>query len=171
MSNKLRILGAGLAAITMVGLTASPGAARPTWDTTPVNVTRDVKPTPHIVNLRVGEHPTYDRVVIDMSGPIPGYQVRYVTALHYDGSGDSVPLKGSRFIAIRLTPAVAHDAQGNSVYVGPTLVQYAMPTLRGVAFTGDYESNVSFGLALSHRDTFRVLEVHAPNRLVIDVHH
>jgi hypothetical protein len=68
-------------------------------------------------------------------------------------------------------PAAAHDAQGHSVYQGPHLVQYAMPTLRGAAFTGDFEGSVSFGLALSHLKTFRVLEVHAPNRLVIDVHH
>jgi hypothetical protein len=36
---------------------------------------------------------------------------------------------------------------------------------------GDYEGSVSFGVALSHLDTFRVLEVRASNRLVIDVHH
>ncbi len=46
-----------------------------------------------------------------------------------------------------------------------------MPMLRGVAFTGDFEGTVSFGLALSHLDTFRVLELHSPDRLVIDVHH
>lgn len=40
-----------------------------------------------------------------------------------------------------------------------------------VALTGDYEGTVSFGLALSHLDSFRVLEVHRPNRVVIDVHH
>jgi hypothetical protein len=43
--------------------------------------------------------------------------------------------------------------------------------LRGVAFTGDFEGQISFGLALRHRSDLRVLELHAPNRIVIDVRH
>jgi hypothetical protein len=162
---------AAATALTVGGLVAAPTSARTMWDTTPVHVTHDVHPTPQVVNLRVGRHPAYDRVVVDFSGKLAGYDVRYVKKLRYDGTGDQVPLDGERFIQIRITPAVAHDAQGNSVYQGPELEQYRMPTLRGAAITGDYEGYVSFGLALSHRDTFRVLEVTAPNRLVIDLHH
>jgi len=168
------VLKTALVGVTVVltgALFAPPGLARTAWDTSPVHVTRQVTPTPQVTDLRVGRHPTYDRVVIDMTGPIPGYDVRYVTELRYDPSGRPVALKGARFIAIRLIPATAHDAQGHSVYDGPQLTQLAMPMLRGVAFTGDFEGTVSFGLALSHLDTFRVLEVHSPNRLVIDVHH
>jgi hypothetical protein len=153
------------------GLAAASSSASTTWDTTPVHVVHNVHPTPKVVDLRVGQHPTYDRVVIDFQGKLAGYDVRYVKQLHYDGTGESVPLRGNRFLQIRITPAVAHDAQGHSVYHGPQLQQYAMPMLRGAAFTGDYEGYVSFGLALSHFDTFRVLEVTNPNRLVIDVHH
>lgn len=159
-------------AVIMLGVfLAAPSSARSTWDTSPVQVTRHVTPTPKIINLRVGQHATYDRVVIDMTGPIPGYRINYVKHLYYDGSGDSVPLRGARFIKIAMTPAVAHDAQGHSVYGGPFLEQYAMPTLRGAAFTGDYEGVVSFGISLSHLKSFRVFELHAPNRLVIDLHH
>lgn len=171
MRRMLRTLVVGTAVLLAGALTAPPGSARAVWDTAPVHVSRQVSPTPHVVNLRVGTHPTYDRIVLDLSGPIPGYDVRYVKALTYDPSGKAVPLKGTRFIAVRLTPSTAHDAQGHSLYHGPRLLQYSMPMLRGVAFTGDYEDNVSFGLALSHLDTFRILEVHSPNRLVIDVHH
>jgi hypothetical protein len=171
MTKTLKTFLAALTVITLGVLLASPSSARPTWDTTPVDVTRDVTPTPKIVNLRVGQHATYDRVVIDMTGPIPGYHIRYVPALYNDASGNPVPLVGARFIHIALTPATAHDAQGNSVYQGPDLQQYTMPTLRGVAFPGDFEGVVSFGLALSHRKNFRVFELHAPNRLVIDLHH
>lgn len=150
---------------------AAPGSARPAWDTSRVHVTHDVRPTPEVVNLRVGRHATYDRLVVDFQGKLPGYDVGYVKELRYDGSGDRVPLDGARFLQIRVTPAVAHDSHGHSVYEGPQLQRYQMPTLRGVAFLGDYEGTVSFGVALSHVDTFRVLEVSAPNRLVIDLHH
>jgi hypothetical protein len=162
---------AAMTVITMGVFLAPPSSARAVWDTAPVQVTRDVTPVPKTVNLRVGQHPTYDRVVIDLRGPIPGYDLRYVRSLQYDGSGDQVPLRGARYIQIKLTPAVAHDARGHTVYQGPDLEQYAMPTLRGAAFIGDYEGTVSFGLSLSHLRDFRVFELHAPNRLVIDLHH
>lgn len=160
-----------LALTTCAVLTAAPSSARAVWDTSPVHVAHAVKGTPGIVDLRVGEHPTYDRVVIDMSGAVTGYDVRYVAGLHYDPSGEQVPLRGARFIQITLKPATAHDAQGNSIYRGQRLAQYTLPALRGTALIGDYEGVVSFGVSLSRLTTFRVFELHAPDRLVIDLHH
>jgi hypothetical protein len=92
---------------TLSGLVASPTSARAVWDTTPVHVVHDVRPTPQVVDLRVGQHPAYDRVVVDFQGKLAGYDIRYVNELHYDGSGGQVPLKGQRFIEIRISPAVA----------------------------------------------------------------
>jgi hypothetical protein len=97
--------------------------------------------------------------------------VRYVRSLRYDGSGQAVPLRGRSFIAITLSPAKAHNAHGTNVYEGAQLQQYRLPVLRGVAFTGDFEGQVSFGLALRHRSDFRVLELQSPSRIVIDVRH
>ncbi len=78
--------------VLMGALFAPPGSARSVWDTSPTpSVTRDVTPTPHVADLRYGQHATYDRVVIDTTGPIPGYDVRYVKELRYDPSGRSVP--------------------------------------------------------------------------------
>jgi hypothetical protein len=171
MNRSLKSMLAALTVLSMGVFLAPPSSARAVWDTAPVHVTRQVSPTPQTVNLRVGQHPTYDRVVIDLNGPISGYDMRYVRTLRYDGSGATVPLRGARFIQVKLTPAVAHDSQGHSVYRGPVLEQYGMPTLRGAAFTGDFEGTVSFGLALSHLKGFRVFELHAPNRIVIDLHH
>jgi hypothetical protein len=159
-------------AVAVTGtMLAPPSQARTTWDTTPVVVKRDVKPTPRVVDLRTGEHGSFDRVVIDLRGKVPGYRVAYVKRLRYDGSGRRVALRGKRFIAVRLTPARAHNAAGATVYAGPRLARLGMPTLRGVAFTGDFEGVVSFGLALSHRAGYRVFVLHAPNRLVVDLHH
>jgi hypothetical protein len=160
-----------LAAVALVGLVAPTSQARPTWDTTPVDVTHDVRPQPKVVDLRVGEHQSFDRVVIDLDGKVPGYDVQYVRQLAYDGSGRDVPLKGRKFIAVALTPAKAHGRHGHSVYSGPKLQQYDFPALRGVALTGDFEGYVSFGLALRRRAEFRVLVLHAPNRIAIDLRH
>lgn len=171
MRTSMKIAVAVTAALVSSLATAPTSHARPVWDTGAVRVTHDVSPTPRIVDLRVGEHRNFDRVVIDLDGPIPGYTVRYVRSLRYDGSGSSVPLRGRKFIAVGLYPATAHNAQGQSVYQGPQLRQYQMPGVRGAAFTGDSEGRVSFGLGLRHRADFRIFELHAPNRIVIDVRH
>jgi hypothetical protein len=160
-----------VAASALVLLVAPPSIARPAWDDNPVHVRHDVKPQPKVTDLRVGAHRNFDRVVIDLAGKVPGYDVRYVRHLSYEGTGDRVPLKGKKFIAVALTPAKAHDARGRSVYTGPKLTQYAFDTLRGAAFTGDFEGVVSLGLSLSHRADFRVTVLHAPNRIVIDLKH
>lgn len=159
------------AALVSSVATAPASLARPVWDTTPVHVTHSVPPTPKVVDVRVGEHRRFDRVVIDLDGRVPGSTVRYVRSLRYDGSGQAVPLRGRSFIAITLSPAKAHNAHGNNVYEGAQLQQYRLPVLRGVAFTGDFEGQVSFGLALRHRSDFRVLELQSPSRIVIDVRH
>jgi hypothetical protein len=159
------------AASALVVGAAPASQARPTWDTSAVRVVHHVRPVPKVVDLRVGQHARFDRVVIDLDGKTPGYRVHYVKRLVYDGSGRHVPLKGKRFIAVALTPARAHGRHGRNVYAGPELQQYSFPTLRGVAFTGDFEGYVSFGLALRRHADFRVFTLHAPNRLVIDLRH
>lgn len=169
--NSIKALVAGATVLLSVAATAPASHARPQWDTSPVHVTRNVKPTPKVVDLRVGEHRNFDRVVIDLKGKVPGYAVRYVRKLTYDGSGDAVPLRGRKFVSITLFPAKAHGPSGASVYDGPMLRQYTMPVLRGVAFTGDYEARVSFGLSLRQRSDFRVFTLRAPNRIVIDIRH
>jgi hypothetical protein len=162
---------AAVAASALVLLVAPPSLARPAWDDSPVHVRHDVKPQPKVTNLRVGAHGNFDRVVIDLDGKVPGYDVRYVRHLSHEGTGERVPLKGKKFIAIALTPAKAHDARGHSVYTGPDLEQYQFDTLRGAAFTGDFEGVVSLGLSLRERADFRVTVLHSPNRIVIDLKH
>jgi hypothetical protein len=126
---------------------------------------------PKVVNLRVGEHAHFDRVVIDVRGTVPTRTVRYVHRLTYDASGEPVPLHGRRFLEVTLFPARTYRADGTSVYRGPQLQQYSMPVLRGVAFTGDFEGYVSFGIALRRHVAYHVSVLHSPNRIVIDLHH
>jgi hypothetical protein len=171
MNSHIRGVVAVAVAAALTVLVAPASQARPAWDTSPVKVTRDVTPQPKVVDLRVGEHANFDRVVIDLDGKVPGYQVKYVRHLRHDGSGDVVPLKGRKFIEIALLPARAHDRAGHSVYVGPKLEQYDFAMLRGVALTGDFEGAVSFGLSTRAKTDFRVHVLHFPNRIVIDLHH
>ncbi len=168
----IKLLVAGLAAAglsTAVAVSAGPATAS-SYGTAPV-VVHHANHNPKITNLRVGEHQSFDRVVIDMRGKMAGYNVRFVKHLTYDGSGNPVPLKGMRFVSVVLNPSSAHDKNGNNLYQGPTLQQYGFPSLRGVAFTGDFEGYVSFGISLTHKAAFRVNELTNPTRLVIDFKH
>lgn len=142
----------------------------PAWSTRQQSGPGQPGKQPRVVNLRVGQHDGYDRVVIDFVGPVPEYHIRYVDNLVYDGSGEPVHLTGARYLLILLDNAVAHDALSHSVYLGPDLKQYTMPTLRGTVFTGDFEG-VSFGLALSKHAGFQVSTLSSPTRLVIDLQH
>jgi hypothetical protein len=164
--HSIRLLLAGLATVGLtaaVAVSAAPATAS-SYGTTPVVVVHP-KHHPKVTNLRVGEHKSFDRVVIDLRGKMSGYNVRFVKHLHYDGSGDPVPLKGKRFVSV-----VLHSASAPN-YQGPKLKQYGFPSLRGVAFTGDFEGYVSFGISLTHKAPFRVNELTDPTRLVIDFKH
>ena len=68
---------AAVALVTTAVFAAPPSMARAEWDTTPVHVAHHPPGTPKTVDLRVGRHPTYDRVVIDLTGAVPGYDVRF----------------------------------------------------------------------------------------------
>jgi hypothetical protein len=166
----IKTVTAATAALATAVVSAPAGLAQPTADSGSAAVQHVAAPD-RIVNLRVGEHTHFDRVVVDVRGSVPGYTLGYVHRLRYDGSGERVPLHGRRFLALSLTPASAHRADGTSVYRGPQLQQYSMPVLRGVAFTGDFEGVVSFGIALRRHVGYHVTILHSPNRIVIDLHH
>jgi hypothetical protein len=150
-------------------LPAAPALARPaTTVGTQATAGSHVRLT-KVVDLRVGAHRRFDRVVIDFVGRVPRHDVRYVRRLQYDGSGDHVPLKGRKFVAVSLTSARAHGPNFSDIYAGPDLQQYSFDTLRGVALTGDFEGSVGFGLSLRRHAHLHVFVLHSPNRLVIDM--
>jgi hypothetical protein len=168
----IKALTVAIAALASALVGAPTGLAQQTADPVTALVRHEAAGPSKVVNLRVGEHAHFDRVVIDVRGAVPTRRtVRYVHTLRYDGSGERVPLHGRRFLEVTLFPAVAHRADGTSTYRGPQLKQYSMPVLRGVAFTGDFEGYVSFGIALRRHVAYDVSVLHSPNRIVIDLHH
>ncbi|KOY59965.1 AMIN-like domain-containing (lipo)protein [Streptomyces sp. XY332] len=130
-----------------------------------------VRPTPLVVNARWGGHCTYDRIVIDLRGHVPGVTVTRVPKLVQDGSGKPVPLAGKHFLQIRLHPAAAHNRAGDSTYHGPKLVKIYLPQLKGLAMTGDFEGYVTFGAAFHSKPSFTSFKLHGPERFVLDVAH
>ncbi|MET9894704.1 hypothetical protein ABZZ47_31725 [Streptomyces sp. NPDC006465] len=152
--------------LTAVGTTVPASAAAVQTETS-----AKAPPSARIVNARWAGHCTYDRLVIDVRGTAPHVSVKPVKTLRYDPSGKKVPLAGKYFLDIRLSPAVAHDTAGNSLYKGPRLVKIQLSKLKGLALTGDFEGVVSFGTAFQTKPTYKVYKLHSPERVVLDFNH
>ncbi|MET1060333.1 MAG: hypothetical protein ABWX84_12075 [Nocardioides sp.] len=169
----LRLAGlvAALVGLVLVGTAGTPATGLPAWQDTSSSWSHPAAVNPKVVGLRYAAHPTFDRVVIDLRGRIPSGTTTYRRHFTYDGSGDEVPILGRSGIQLTLTPAAAHNDAGDNLYTGPTLARPRLRTLKALALTGDFEGQVTFAFALTHRAKYRVFELSGPRRLVIDFQH
>ncbi len=152
----------------------SPG--QPSWPTGPRS-TPQTDPAALLVAIRTGRHATFDRVVFEFRGRVPGYDIRYVPAVTQDPSGRPVALRGRAFlrVAFRHASAVEQLAAGcppyRATYTGPRTITTSFASLRQLELAGDFEGYLSFGVGLGQRVGFRVLELTDPSRVVLDVAH
>lgn len=130
-----------------------------------------------VTNVRTGQHYCFDRLVIDLNGPVAGYTVRYVPQVTQDGSGLPVPLRGQAFLQITAN-APAYDGSGNATYNPADRNELSnvsgYQTFRQVAWAGSFEGYSSLGLGVRARLPFRVFALDGPDagsRLVVDVAH
>ncbi|HEX6347204.1 AMIN-like domain-containing (lipo)protein [Umezawaea sp.] len=157
MRTRLRAVVVLFAALTAVASVVSTASASPS--------------TPLLTNVRVGAHATYDRIVLDFTGPkptIPFAQV--VPELTYDGSGLPVNLPGTYFYQVVTWPGAAHDDNGDPTYTGPR--KFTTPQLSNVqafAITGDFEGQLTVGLGYRRATWQSVSVLENPTRVVIDI--
>ena len=116
-----------------------------------------------------GCHPTYDRYVVRARFANPRYDVRYVSQIVQDGSGDPVSLLGSFRLRVLFRDARGHTSNGTTNLI-PNLTPRC-PNLRQIKHAGDFEGVVTLGLGLRKRTGFRVFRLTNPTRVVIDVAH
>ncbi|GLZ41447.1 hypothetical protein [Actinokineospora sp. NBRC 105648] len=122
--------------------------------------------------IRVGRHETFDRVVLDFTGPVPQVAHEFTDELISDPSGEIEWLTGSEFIQLTLQPAAAHDDAGNPTFPGPRKFRTReLANVQAVVVDGDFEGVLSVGLGLRVRTSVKVFDLASPNRLVIDVAH
>lgn len=120
--------------------------------------------------IRVGQHGSYERLVLEFTAPYGAANVRYVPVVRADPSDRVVPLRGRSFLEIVIHGAVArYAATPITPYAGPSTLTPGYPTLRQVSVSGDFEAVLSFGVGLSRTAGFRVQRLTAPDRLVLDV--
>jgi hypothetical protein len=119
-----------------------------------------------VSSIRTGHHDGYERLVIGFatSNTMPQYQLTQQATSTFvrDASGQPVTLAGSAGIR-----AVLRNADITSGL--PSDLKPNLPAIREVAQIGNFERVVSYGVGLATPACFRVLELSAPTRLVIDV--
>lgn len=123
----------------------------------------------HITDVRVGRHPTFDRLVVEFRGHrLPHYSVdpQPSSDFRLDPSNRRVSLRGSA--GIRL---VFSHSTGVGTYSGPIDFRTGFPELREARRLGDFEAVTSWGLGLAHSDCGTVSTLRDPRRLVLDVAH
>ncbi|MBV8994514.1 MAG: hypothetical protein JO287_12640 [Pseudonocardiales bacterium] len=125
---------------------------------------------PVLTGMRTGPHPTFDRIVLDLSGPRPQVSSRFVDELTRDGSGEVEWLAGAAFAGVQVTPAQAQDDAGHPSYQGPQkFCTRNLANVMAVAVTGDYEGVLSVGVGMRKQTWTKVFTLHSPTRVVIDV--
>jgi hypothetical protein len=127
-----------------------------------------------LTNIRTGRHECFDRMVFDFNGTAPGYNVKYVSNVYADGSGQLIPLAGGAKIQI-VALAPAYNQNGQATYPGvvggslPGVNLTGYQTFRDAKFAGSFEGQTTVGLGVRARLPFRAFTL--DNRLIIDVAH
>jgi hypothetical protein len=122
-----------------------------------------------VFGVATGCRPTFDRFVIRARFGTPRYDVRYRKRIIEDGTGDPVPLLGTKRIRVLIHNARGHT-KGGTVLL-PEVRTPLCPNLRQIKLAGDFEGVVTFGLGLRRKTGFRVFRLTGPRRIVIDVAH
>ncbi len=175
------VIVAFLALVGSLGLTtAASAAAAPYCGITWGSLTKagGVETAPTLTGIRTGRHDCYDRLVLDLrGGSSAGFRVSYVDAVHADGSGTLVPLRGGARLQI-IVRAPSYDLNGQPTYTPANPSELAnvtgFRTFRQVAYAGSFEGQTTLGLGVRARLPFRAFVLAGPgdgSRLVVDVAH
>jgi hypothetical protein len=151
----------------------SPSVDSTAWTLDVISATTTVTggPLPVLTAIRVGTHPEYDRITVELDAAdgLPGYHLEYIDRpLHECGSGNQVFPVGDAWLELRLEPAAAHSEEGEPT-LGPRDLPVSGQILRRIYRTCDFEGVVVLVLAVSMPDSFRVLTLDGPPRIAVDV--
>ena len=153
---------------------AAPAATSTTTTTASSSFSTTAVSTPEnsaqgeLVDVQVGDHDGFTRVVFRFANAVPGYSVKAADPpFVQDGSGKEIAVEGNGHLAVRLI-ARAHDDEGKTT-VPTTIALPKTSSVRTVALLGDFEGVVNYVIGLSEPKGFKVFTLSAPARLVVDI--
>lgn len=116
-----------------------------------------------LVEIRTAEHPGFDRVVFQFTGPVPAYFAEYVPASALSGpSGQPVVPQGSYYLRVRFTDA---DVASNA----PVRSTPLLSEVRDIRRVEAFEGVVVYAVGVRSRNAFRDFALTSPSRMVLDV--
>lgn len=123
-----------------------------------------------IVDVRVGTHEGYDRLVFEFDQGTPEFTLdRAEPPFTEDASGAPLEVKGESFIGLVMRGGTKQTETGESSYDGPTEFDTGFPMLVHAVEAGDFERQSTWYLGLAADACVRVLLLDEPPRLVIDL--
>jgi hypothetical protein len=148
------------------------------WGSLDKGAAGDPSPWSPLVNVRAGQHPCYDRLVLDFAAGPSKFHVRYVPAVTTQARGDVLPLRGGAFLEVVALTTIYDMNTGAPTYLpanrNELVTVTGWRTFRQIAYGGSFEGYTTIGLGVRARLPFRVFTLPGPgthSRLVIDVAH
>ena len=123
-----------------------------------------------LIEVRSARHDEFERIAYTF-GPegISGFKVEYVDQpVKQCGSGEVVDLPGDAWLLVRLEPAQAHTEEGRAT-VAERDRQLGYENIKRLKMICDFEGVVEWVVALASPQPYRVLKLHHPARVVIDI--
>ena len=162
--------------------TTTTAASTTTTTTVPFNGTTATQQGPmngtpdgRLVDVRVGAHPGFTRVVWEMDGNLgtPLYIVAYEPGPFENMAGPVAAPAGNAFLKVIFTPGIRWDLTdpGNIIrtYLGSELITVNSGSVREVMFLEDFEANMEWIIGLTGQKPFHAFTMENPTRLVIDI--
>lgn len=126
----------------------------------------------NIVDVRIGIHDGFDRVVFEFEQGTPELTLsRAEPPFVSDGAGLPVEVDGASFLALVMRGGSKQTDEGTSSYDGPTDFTDDAPALVHLVEGGDFERQSTWYFGLTEENCVRVLLLDDPHRLVIDIEH
>jgi hypothetical protein len=164
----LLLVAVGTVAVPALGGGAA--TASPTVSAPAVQAAAQATRPGTLVAVRAGRHASFDRLVLEFRGRVPGNRVRYVRQVLTQGQGKRIPLGGRAALEVVVQASSAYTPRDPAHVVDVR----GFPALRQVAWGGSFEGYTTVGVGVRTRLPIHVFVLSGPgrnNRLVIDVAH
>jgi hypothetical protein len=132
-------------------------------------------PQAQIVDVRVGTHADYDRIVFEFVGRggaagVPDYEIKLAPRpIYKDPSGLPLTIGGDPVFGITLRGGTRQGLDGTAGYNGATVFKTGYKTLTELAEGGDFEAIATWYAGLSGASCVSAQVLADPARLVIDL--
>lgn len=138
---------------------------------TVTNLEPEGTPGPNLTDVRVGDHDGFVRVAFDLTGEgTPFYIVGYEPPPFLATSGDAVPVAGTVFLSVRISPARRYNIDTQvPTYTGDLVLEPGLGPIDQIVFVDDFEASMWWVIGLSGQRAFTVDVLQDPLRLVVDI--